>query len=230
MKIKFVQRDYNNHKEYCGLRIWVKPKDGHTYAIGVDVAEGVGKDASCAQVIDCKTGVVVANFWSNLIDVDNYAAELYKLGMFYNKATLCIESNNHGHAVIALMGGAPGGLTYPNLYKRVVFDEYTQKRTKQIGFKTTTSTKPRIIENLKSALRDGELQVYDKLTILELTNFTRDERTGRMAASGNAADDRVMSLALAWEQARQIRENMQMTSELQEKPMRYDAMTGFPIL
>ena len=231
MKIDFIDRDYKDLKDYCGYRIWEKPKATSVYAIGVDVAEGVGRDASCAHVLNCTTGFLAATYWSNLVDVDNYAAELFKFGTYYNKANMCIEANNHGSAVIALMGGAVGGLAYPNLYKRIVFDEYTQKRGKQIGFKTTQSTKPRIVENLKAALRDGELVLRCKHTIQELGSFIIDERTGRVGAGGSAKDDRVMALALAWEQARLIKENEKYTSEGSQDSVNitYDPSTGFPI-
>lgn len=231
MKIELKQRDYGKLEDTtCGLRVWHKPKQTGVYVIGADVAEGIGKDASCAQVINTTTGVLVASYWSNVVDVDNYAAELFKLGHYYNKAQICLELNNHGHAVAALMGGAVGALYYPNLYKRLVLDEYTQKKTKQIGFKTTQSTKPRIISNMKAALRDGDLIVQDRYTILELSNFVIDSKTGRMAAGGNSRDDRVMSLALAWEAARQVIETQNLTKETHGYEQQYDKVTGFPII
>src|SRR5690242_6316303 len=195
MQIKFIPRDHGDLKTWCGLRIWQKPKDFHVYSIGVDVAEGVNGDASCAQVIDCNNGMHVASYWSNSVDIDTYSADLYRLGMFFNKATLCIEQNNHGNGVIAHLGGSAGGLAYPNLYKRKTYDEFTQKHTKTIGFKTTSATKPRLISNLTAAFRDGQTITFDKHTILELTNFVRDIKTGRMNAGGNAKDDRVMAYA-----------------------------------
>jgi hypothetical protein len=229
MKIKFVDIEAHDLKSWCGLRVWEKPKEFHSYAIGVDVAEGVGGDASVAQVLDCTIGKHVACFWSNSIDIDTYSAELYKLGHWYNKAQLCIEQNNHGNGVIAHLGAAAGGLAYPNLYKRRVYDEYTQKQTKQIGFKTTSATKPRIIENLKSALRDGDIITSDKQTILELCNFVRDAKTGKMGASGSGKDDRVIGLALAWEAGRIIKEAAEYTDKERFVQQQYDPMTGFPI-
>ena len=229
MKIKFTSRDAKNLKEFCGLRVWQKPKEGSTYAIGADIAEGVGGDASCASIIDCGTGLHVASYWSNLIDTDNFAAELYKLGHFYNKAFICPEANNHGHAVIAHLGGSVGGLAYPNLYKRQTYNEYTQKRTKTIGFDTKANTKPFLIENLKSALKSGDVITLDRFTIQEMGSFVRDQKTGRLAAKGNAHDDRVMALALAWEQARILREGQRLTNEYDSPKTMYDPQTGFPL-
>lgn len=229
MQINFVNRECKNLRDYCGYRIWQKPKPTGVYAIGADVAEGVGGDASCACVVDCNTGSHVATYWSNIIDIDNYSAELFKLGSYYNKAFICIEANNHGHGVIALMGGSAGSLAYPNLYKRIEYNEYTQKRGKIIGFKTTQSSKPRLVENLKAAIRTGETATQDRYSIQELGNFVRDDKTGRLGAKGNAHDDRVMAYALAWEQAKLIKEGMMMTQQVSASRIQYDPSTGFPM-
>ncbi len=229
MKLKFNLQKFNDLKDYCGYRVWQKPKPLSVYAIGADVAEGVGGDASCAQVIDCTTGLHVASFWSNSIDVDTYSAELYKFGHYYNKAHICIEANNHGHAVIALMGGAVGSLAYPNLYKRVEYDEYNAKRNKVIGFRTTAATKPRLIENCKSGLKSGDITTFDKYTIQELSSYVRDVKTGKMGAKGRAKDDRVIALALAWEQANILKQGMMTVAQSSGPDIQYDPSTGFPI-
>jgi hypothetical protein len=229
MNIKLQPSKAADLKTYCGHRIWQKPKEGAIYAIGADVAEGTNSDASCASVIDCRTGMHVACYWSNNIDTDNYAVELYKLGHWYNKAFICIEANNHGHSVISHLSGAIGGLAYPNLYKRMTFDQFTQKRTKTVGFHTNAQTKPFLIENLKKALKLGDLITADGYTIREMNGFIRDNTTGRLGAPGRAHDDRVIALALAWEQARILAEGSRITEESSGPSIKYDASTGFPV-
>lgn len=227
MQVKFTARDAGNLDNYGGYRIWVKPNPLATYAIGADVAEGVGKDASVAQVIDVKSGLHVCSYWNNGVDCDNFAAELFKLGNFYNNAWICVESNNHGNAVISHLSGAIGGLAYPRLYKRYEYDQFVQRKTKVVGFKTTAQTKPRLVGNLKEALRDGLIQTSDRYTAQEINAYIIDER-GKMGAKGTSHDDRVMALALAWEQARLLRE----TDIKQEKDLtpqiKYNPITGFP--
>lgn len=230
MRYDFVpQRIKIALKTFCGYRVWKKPSNMGIYAIGADVAEGVGGDASCAVVLDVSTGMHVCTYWSNAVDVDNYSAELFKLGSWYNKAGLVIEANNHGHAVIALMGGAVGSLAYPNLYKRTSYNEFTAHKEKKIGFLTGAQTKPRLIENLKSALKSGDIITYDKELIQELSSFIKDQKTGKMGAKGKAHDDRVMALALAWEQARIIKANLEATNSDDAPVQEFDKMTGFPI-
>jgi hypothetical protein len=231
LKIKFESRDFRGmEEEFQGWRIWEKPKELHTYAIGADVAEGKGKDASCAQIVDCGTGMVVANFWSNIIDEDNYAAELYKAGYYYNRAKLIVEANNSGSAVITnLTGVYTTSLRYPYMYKRLEYDQFTRKKTKIVGYRTTGGNKAQLISNVKAALRDGDLKLYDKHTINELSTFVRDEKTGKIGAKGVANDDRVMSLALAWEQVMVLRNNMRKDTLSNNIERKYDPETGFPI-
>ena len=216
-------------KKFCGYRLWKKPSNMGLYAIGADVAEGVGGDASCMAVVDCATGMHVCTYWSNMVDMDNFSAEIFKTGSWFNKAAVCIEVNNHGRAVVALLGGAVGSLAYPNLYKRITYNEFTAKKEKTIGFYTGPQTKPRLIENFKSALKSGEFVTQDRELIQELSSFIKDQKTGKMGAKGKAHDDRVMAAALAWEQARIIRANLEATDQDDAPVVEYDKMTGFPI-
>jgi hypothetical protein len=229
VKISLQHRDAKNLRDYAGFRIWVKPKPTGVYAIGADVAEGIGGDASCAAVLDCSNGVHVASYWSNSSDIDTYAAELYKLGIWYNKAFINVEANNHGNGVIAILGGSAGSLAYSNLYRRIEYNEFTAKRTKIIGFKTGPNSKPRLIGNFKAAMKAGEVTTYDRYTIQELGSFCKDQKTGKLGAKGNAHDDRVMALALAWEQARLIIEGSVATKNSHVSNIKYDTSTGFPI-
>ena len=231
LKIKFEPREFKgDDQDFQGWRIWEKPKELHTYAIGADVAEGRHKDASCAQIIDCTIGLLVANFWSNAIDEDNFAAELYKSGYFYNRAKLIVEANNSGSAVISnLTGVYSTSLKYPFMYKRLIYDQYTKKRTKVVGYRTSGANKGQLIANLKSALRDGDLKLFDKHTITELSTFVKDEKTGKIGAKGTAHDDRVMALALAWEQALVLKNTQSDYNNQMQLERNYDPQTGFPL-
>jgi len=64
----------------------------------------------------------------------------------------------------------------------------------EFGWKTTRTSKPLMIDDLSSALRNFELTIYDRHTLAELRTFVRNERGGM---SGSPYDDRVMALALA---------------------------------
>ncbi len=57
-------------------------------------------------------------------------------------------------------------------------------------------TKPLIIDQLRAALREREIELVDKITIRELMTYVATE-TGGMEAEAGCFDDCVMSLALA---------------------------------
>lgn len=233
MKIEFEARVFKGKDdEFMGWRIFEMPKALHTYAIGVDTSEGKGRDANCAQVMDVSTGRLVANFWSTHIDIDNYAAEVYKAGYFYNRAKIIIECNNQsGGALITNLSGIyANSLKYSYLYKRYEYDEYTKKKTKMVGWRTTGSNKGILLSNFNSAVRDGDCKITDKYTIAEMSTFVCDEKTGKLGAKGSARDDRIMAAALAWEQVLISRLSLKDNDRfLTESNAEYDLDTGFRI-
>lgn len=223
-------RRYEVHEDTKGtLKVWKMPDPSKTYVIGADPAGGVGKDKGAAYVKDRKSKEIVAMVYGDIEPAD-FAKELYKLGSFYNKAFICVEANNHGHTVLHELKER----NYPNLYKRTVLDEMTSKPTKKVGFLTTNESKLRITEQLKTALKDGELMITDSAAIDELSTFVqiagkRGNTIKREAASGSH-DDRVMALALTQEMDA-TRGDTDSTYEVKEadiyREAEVDPFTGF---
>ena len=172
------------------LEVWQIPDSMQSYVIGVDTAEGLGHgDYSCAQVLCVGTGQQVA-IWHGRIPPDELAAEVKKLGLWYNDALCCVESNNHGLTTITVLRQ----LGYPRLFRKRSLNTATDKISQEFGWRTTRTSKPLLIDDLGMAFRNEELSIYDVDTIAELRTFTRNDR-GSM--SGSPFDDRVMALALA---------------------------------
>lgn len=78
------------------LRIWKKPQNNRVYAIGVDISEGVGKDASVIQVFDFTdlTNIEQVACYANpniiQIDFEEVIAEVAEM---YGNPVLAIERN-----------------------------------------------------------------------------------------------------------------------------------------
>ena len=85
---------------------------------------------------------------------------------------------------------------YPNFYTEVQHDKLTDRDTVKLGFSTTAKTKPLIIDQLRAAIRDNEIELNDKITIREMMSYIVTE-SGAMTAESGCFDDCVMSLALA---------------------------------
>lgn len=87
-------------------------------------------------------------------------------------------------------------MAYPNFYTEVQVDKLTDRETIKLGFTTTSKTKPLIIDQLRAEMRDGNLELNDKVTVREMMSYIVTE-SGAMQAESGCFDDCVMSLALA---------------------------------
>ena len=172
------------------LEVWEYPESRSAYVMGVDTAEGVGHgDYSVIQVLNVGTGNQSA-IWHGHIAPDLLAEEVLSLGMWYRNALCCVESNNHGLTTITELRH----LGYPNLFRKRQLNNVNNRISQEYGWKTTRTSKPLMIDDLSSALRNDELQINDRNTVGELRTYVRNDR-GSM--SGSPYDDRVMALALA---------------------------------
>ena len=175
------------------VTIWKQPDPSSTYVIGADPAGGVGKDMAGAYVKDQRTKEHVAKIWGDVIPED-FAKELYKLGMMFNTAWICVEANNHGGTVIYVLKQ----LQYTNLYQRQTIDERTNKPTRKIGFWTTNDSKLLLTETYKNSCRKGDVRISDTHLIDEMSNFMQYGGKGqkgrlRREAVDGEHDDLVMA-------------------------------------
>ena len=196
--------------DYDGLAIrniqWVNDRNGYIqlydvprltkYCIGGDTA-GDGSDSYTGHVLDAATGIQVAHL-KHQFDADQYAKQMYCLGMYYKQALIGIEANFDSYPIMELQR-----LGYPNQYVRTVQDTYTQKTEKRFGFKTTSLTRPTIISRLVTVVREHPDSINDRGTIEELLTITRNEK-GRIEAPEGGHDDEMMGLAIAHEVREQV--------------------------
>lgn len=199
--------------DYDGLKItnirWMNDRNGHIriyqlpntpavtkYCIGGDTA-GDGSDNFTGHVLDAKTGIQVAAM-SHKFNADQYAKQMYCLGMYYKWALIGIEANFDTFPIMELQR-----LGYPNQYVREILDEYTNKKEKRFGFKTTQLTRPTIISRLIEIVRDHTDTINDPETLEELLMIIRNEQ-GRAEAPEGFHDDHMMGLAIAHETRGQV--------------------------
>lgn len=187
-------------KDPAPLKIWDLPQDGEKYVIGVDVSEGKleqttkGKenDYSVIDVTRLRDLKTVAR-WRGHIDPDLLGGVAYNIGMFYNKALIAVEVNNHGLTTVQSLRNK----FYPNLYHRKNSEEQQfQERTSLMGWQTNRKTKKVIIQNLVHAIRDGDILDLDLTFIRECMTYIRDDQ-GFTDAQEGCFDDTVMAKAIA---------------------------------
>jgi len=180
------------HNRRGELTTYLNHDPGEAYVIGADVAMGVRNgDYSVAQVLDSKKRQVAV--WRGQVHPDYFAEILFALGQFYNEAFIICENNSHGILTVTRL---MKDMAYGNAYTEVQVDKLTDRETIKLGFTTTAKTKPLVIDQLRAAMREGELELNDKTTIREMMTYIVTE-SGAMEAEANCFDDCVMSLALA---------------------------------
>ena len=204
--------------DYDGLRItnirWVNDRNGYIklyqmpnvpemtqYCIGGDTS-GEGSDFFVGMVLDAKTGNQVAVL-KHQFDADQYAKQMYCLGVYYKNALVGIEANFDSYPIMELQR-----LGYQNQYAREAQDTYTGKTEKRFGFKTTSLTRPTAISRLIEIVREHCETINDKETLEELLTIIRNEK-GRIEAPEGGHDDMMMALAIA----HQIREQVVFINE-----------------
>jgi hypothetical protein len=172
--------------------VWEAPneKDRWAYVVGADIAEGLEHgDATVAWVLCVNTGRPVA-CWYGRVDPDVFGEQILPaIGWFYRTALIVPEVNNHGLTVLKALQRSK----YKNLYKRRTFTKRVDRPLESMGWLTTHTSKPLVIDGLQAWLRDVENVPHGK-TIHELRTFSR-AANGRM--SGSPHDDCVMALAIA---------------------------------
>lgn len=173
------------------LLVYRKRSAKETYYIGADVAMGLRNgDFSVAQVLDGQKRQVAV--WRGHVHPDYFADVLYWLGMHFYEARIAVENNNHGILTAVRLGR---DLSYPNVYTDVAEGQLADRESITIGFQTNARTKPLIIDRLRGALRDKDVELYDKETLREMLSYIVTEG-GKMEAEEGSHDDCVMSLAL----------------------------------
>ena len=175
------------------LQLWSYPKFDKPYVIAADVSLGVGQDYSTAVVLD-QDYKVIALYRDNRIDPSTYGELLFYLGRYFNNAFLCVESNSMGIATLQKLES----MNYVNMYKQTKIANVSNEEGVRLGFRTTVSTKPVIIGNLKRLIADEAINIPSNIMIQELKDYI-STTTGKTEASPGTHDDTVMALAMGCE-------------------------------
>ena len=187
---------YFNYEDFENVEVitvspteWVtfeEPKEDDTYAIGVDVSGGVGRDYAVVYCVSRITLQPVCIYRSNTVSPIQLADYIYDMSVTYNNALTLVESNNYGLATI-------NELMHQGFYK-LWKDSHTGK-----DFLTTSRTKPLLFENLKKGIQTGAIRTIDNITVTELRSITVDEKG--VLKFGDDMDthcDSAMAMALAY--------------------------------
>jgi len=169
-------------------RLYEEPRDNDVYAIGVDVAAGVGRDYSAITVVSMGTLQPVYHYRCNTISPSGFSDKVLQVAQWFNNARVLCESNNHGHVVLYRLRH----YGYRNLWVTPDGKDWT----------TTTKSKLDAYETLREYIAEGlivqmDAQVLAELRCLVVLRVTPEAPTGMN-------DDMAMSIALAYRCLRDI--------------------------
>jgi hypothetical protein len=180
--------------ENAPLKIWRKPREGVKYSIGADVSSGVSADWTVFNVLSNIIPFEQVAVWRAKMQIAQAAQELVKLGWYYNKAMLTIETNGCG---AGLQDGVVATHRYPNCYRREDINDSDPNISSKFGWATTQTTKWLLIRDFQQAWKNKEIILHDPQTINELLNYVYIEDKSKTGATEGLNDDCVISLLLA---------------------------------
>jgi len=145
------------------------------YAMGVDVAEGIGRDSSTGVIWNFSTREIVATYANNNTPPDDLAYEMTRMGKVYGQCLIAVERNNHGHTTLSHLRN-----NYPvhKIYQETRTDKTTEEKTQRLGWHTNASTKPKMFYELATALRETDeqkIQLNDARIIQKAKNFSKQD-------------------------------------------------------
>ena len=176
-------------------KMWENPNKASIYVIGVDVAEGVGQNASSIEVFDItdlSNIRQVAEYCNSNINPYTFTQKVNQICKHWGSPPVLIERNNHG-------GGVCDNLKNEYHYNKIV--TYTVKAGKLFfdrpGIHSHTNTKYKCMTNMRYWLNETMRVKIKSIDLLnELKSFTRN-KNGTWSARSGEMDDRVMGMAWA---------------------------------
>ena len=140
------------------LQLLVQPQKLHQYVIGADTAEGnPTSDDSVADIVD-RDSLEEVCVLSGKVEPKVFAAYLHTLSLIFNDASILVERNNHGHAVL---------LALEDIYyyrHRLLLGEDMKP-----GWQTSSRSKDLMYSNGADLLRDGKAIIRSSTTKKQLS-------------------------------------------------------------
>jgi hypothetical protein len=174
------------------LKIWEAPLDDEDYLIVCDPSEGSAGDPQDAVVLARSSLREVAS-WHGHIDRGDLGDVLFRLGHLYNTALVTVERQG-GWGLTPLNVLKRRG--YPRIHRRKEEGKKRERRTVRLGFDMTETNRALVLDALREAVTEGDLDSSTVDFYRECLVFEYGSNGKPQAATG-AHDDRVISRAIA---------------------------------
>lgn len=176
--------------------LWEKPNEEKLYVAGVDISEGVGKDATVIQILnitDPRRIKQVATYHNNKISPSEFTPKLAEILQHWGNPLAMIERNGCGAQVV---DNLKRDFSYDNIVNWGI-NKVASRKSNQHGIVAHTNTKYDAVMNQRYWINIMKaVQINDVNTVLELKDFIK-QKNATWGAKHGSHDDRVMSLAWA---------------------------------
>lgn len=180
-----------------------KIEKGEFIVVGVDTAAG-GNDYTAAQFLS-KTKIDVPLVYHSRTITTEFTNQLVPvLERIFDetgvKPVVAYERNNGGTFEMDRLA-AMNRLNKYEIFKMPSFGRENPPDAIQYGWTTSTATRPKMLQDLKNAVDNRVLTIYDRETINEMFSFiiSQTSSSWKAQAEKNAKDDLVMSLGIAYQ-------------------------------
>lgn len=181
-----------------------KIDQGEFFVVGYDLAMG-GNDYSAIQFLSkTKLDIPLVYHSKNIATqaTNELIPVLERIHDITGKApVIAPEANAGGSYEIDRINSLNRQGKYRMYLQRAGIGTTDNPDAKKYGWTTTTATRPKMLEDLKNAIDNGGLRIYDESTVNEMFAFivTQTSSSWKAQAEQGAHDDLIMALAIAWQ-------------------------------
>lgn len=186
-----------------GYRQYREIKKGEFFVVFGDTCTGLG-DYTAIQFLS-KTQIDVPLVFHDPMTTNEAIPTLHRtLEKIFTitgvKPIVALERNNGGVFLMDRLAGLNIGYRY-ELFKMPTAGTGYPENTEKLGWDTNTATRPKMLSDLKNAIDNNALTLYDRPTINEMFSFIKVQTNTitKAQAEKGMHDDLVMSLAGAWQ-------------------------------
>lgn len=185
------------------FRLYRELEQGEFIVVGVDTATGLGDYVTAQYLSKTKKDVPLVYRSKDTMTAftlplaDSLEKIFEQTGV---QPTVAIERNNGGVFELDRLA-AINRLSKYTIYQMPEFGTTENEATNKLGWNTNTATRPQMLQDLKNAIDNRLIRVYDPQTISQLLSFVIVTTTSSVKAQAEkgAHDDDVMALAIAWQ-------------------------------
>jgi hypothetical protein len=168
-----------------GLTIFKLPEPDHLYTMGADPAEGLpASDDSSLTVLDVQTHEEVARLDGKFEPKIVFPRHVDQVGQFYRQASVLVERNNHGHAVIGWLQ-VNGALE--------VLDGHDGRP----GWNNSPAGKVMLYDDGASMFMHGDTILHDFGTQVQIGSIEKDTLSAPEGEHDDKSDSYILALKAA---------------------------------